>query len=625
MELNARRERAALILICVFAIGFRLVRLGTLSFAGDEETTTLAALALLEGWPPTLPGGLVYLRGLPFTLFEAIAVWAAGVDEFALRLFPVLVAGPRIAAAWWLARPYLGAPAALAVAGILAVTPLDVELSRYARMYSLFATLDLIFVAGVVQLCLGRRGVPGVAAAGVLSGITHDIAVMHAPLPILGMLSRGVTRESAVRLCSVTAVALGAFVVAQFLNQISYGATGIEDGSADALTPAALHWQRIAALTSSRAALIVAGIGALAAVGWTLAGQRLLGRPVARLALLAAGAAWTCASPVLGVPLLLGVLVLEGMPLRNLVFQPEHRSLLYAALAGTLGWGAAALWSTGSIEDAVRFLLGFPAPNWSGFALAAPLLFGLAAAGAIVAADRGARSSQSAIWLILIAAGIGPALIAGLVRRDESLRFHVHALAPLLVLAVLAAQAVAERLSKRKGVALAFAALFVLIAVRPDQSVRAILREHGPVAEPFAVLDVAPDHRGAAAFLREHAAADEWIVAEDPLEQHLYIGRTEVWLRRFDDAARFLLPAADGELPRDMYTGARHVGDLSELRALAEAEGQRVIWLVTSGEVEGHPEFYRTAETDAILARWRPHALFVGADGIDPRLPAGRR
>ena len=616
VELNARREWTALILICAFAIGFRLVRLGSLSFFGDEETTALAALALLEGWPPTLPGGLVYLRGLPFTFFEAVAVWVAGVDEFALRFFPVLLAGPRIAAAWWLARPYLGGPAALALAGILAVTPLDVELSRYARMYSLFTTLDLIFVAGVVQLCLGRRGAPGIAAAGVLGGITHDIGVMHAPLPILGMLSRGVTRESRVRLASVAALALGAFAVARYVNRISYGKTGIEVASVEALTPSALHWQQMAALMDSPAAAILAGITALAVTGWTFVGQRGLQHPVARLALWAAGAAWLAASPVLGFPLLLGVLVLEGVPLGNLGSEPAHRRLLYPALAGTLGWGAAALAGAGSIDAALRFLVGFPAPNWSDFARAAPLCFGLGFAGVVIAADRGARSSQPAIWLVLIAAALAPVLISGFVERSEGLRYHVHGLVPLLVLALLAARALAERVAKRKGVAHALAALLVLIAVRPDQSVRTILREHGPVAEPFAMLNVAPDHRGAAAFLREHAAADEWIVAEDPLQQHLYIGRTEIWLRRTDDAARFLKRPADGELPRDIYTGARHVGDLAQLRALAEAEGQRVIWLVTSGEVEGYPEFFRTPETHDILARWRPLALFVGADGL---------
>ena len=48
VELNAPREWAALIPICVFAIGFRLLGLGSLSFARDDQTTTLAALVLIE-------------------------------------------------------------------------------------------------------------------------------------------------------------------------------------------------------------------------------------------------------------------------------------------------------------------------------------------------------------------------------------------------------------------------------------------------------------------------------------------------------------------------------------------------------------------------------------------------
>ena len=67
-------ERLTLIGLVLAAVGLRLIGIGHLSFAGDEETTTLAAKALLEGWPPTLPGGLVYVRGLPFTALEALAV-----------------------------------------------------------------------------------------------------------------------------------------------------------------------------------------------------------------------------------------------------------------------------------------------------------------------------------------------------------------------------------------------------------------------------------------------------------------------------------------------------------------------------------------------------------------------
>ncbi len=613
-QLSLRREKLALILICVIAVGLRLIRLGALSFAGDEETTTLAALALLEGWPPTLPGGLVYLRGLPFTFLEAIAVWIAGVDEFAMRLVPAVAAGPRIAAAWWLARPYLGGPAALAVAAVLAVTPLDIEMSRNARMYSLFATFDLVFVAGVVHLCLGRRGGAGIGVVGSLSSVTHALGVMHAPLPVLAAISRGITRDRVIRLLLAAALALGGYAVTRRLDQFSYGSTGMVDASALHLTPIALHWQRLGEATASTAATIIAVVGALFAITATIAACRRLRRPIARLACVAAGAAWVLASPVLGFSLLLGVMVLDGVTVTALL--SGRRPLLYAGLAGTFGWGIASVYSSGSIESTARLLLGFPAPNWLEFASAAPIFFGLAIVGAIVAADRGARSSKSAIWLVLIAAALAPALIGGMARRAEAMRFQIHALAPLLILAFLAAHAGAARLLQHKKLALAAAMAILFIAVRPDQSVHALLREHGPVAEPFAVLNVAPDHRGAGKYLREHAAPDEWIVAEDPLQQYLYAGRSEIWLRRNEDAARYLYPAADGQRPRDVYTGSRQVGDLDELSALAKAEGKHVIWLVTSGEVEGDPSFYRTPATDATLTRWQPRASFVGADGL---------
>ena len=72
----------------------------------------------------------------------------------------------------------------------------------------------------------------------------------------------------------------------------------------------------------------------------------------------------------------------------------------------------------------------------------------------------------------------------------------------------------------------------------------------------------------------------------------------------------------------EIYTGARQVNDLAELRAVASAAGQRIVWLITSGEVEVGPQWYRTPETDATLKSWRPLALFVGADGGSPLLVA---
>ena len=177
-------ERWGLLAIVLGGVAFRLIGLGHLSFAGDEETTTLAALALMKGWPPTLPGGLVYVRGLPFTALEAISIALWGVSEASLRLFPALLAGPRILATWWLARPFLGPRFALLAALLLGFAPLDVEQSRNARMYSLFATFDLLALAAVIHTALGSKRARTAIACGIGAVATHIVAVTHAVIPV---------------------------------------------------------------------------------------------------------------------------------------------------------------------------------------------------------------------------------------------------------------------------------------------------------------------------------------------------------------------------------------------------------------------------------------------------------
>jgi hypothetical protein len=294
--------------------------------------------------------------------------------------------------------------------------------------------------------------------------------------------------------------------------------------------------------------------------------------------------------------------------------------LAIAGVASSLGWVSAALVSgdgiRASVENAARLMLGFPAPNWFEFALATPAFCALALLGVLAATNRAARTPHPATWLLLVAAALAPVLLSGMDRRTEGLRYQIHSLAPLIVLALVAAESIAARFVKRPGLAPLLAFLAVLVALLPHQSVRAVLREHGPVAEPLAFQNVAPDHRGAGAFVRERAAPDEWIAAEDSLQQYLYIGRTELWLRKFEDAAAFSVREKSTTGWHDVYTGSRQVSDLTELRAVADEAGQRVVWLITSGEVEVGPQWYRTPETDATLMSWRPLAHFLGADGL---------
>jgi hypothetical protein len=619
MQLSTRNERIFVLAISAAAVGLRLVRLGELSLGGDEETTTFAAMALLEGWPPELPGGMLYFRGLPFTFLETLALKLWGFDEWSMRLVPVLAAGPRVFAAWWLARPFLGPAGGLAAAAILALAPLDVELSRNARMYSLFATFDLIFLAASVQLLRhGRRAVTA-GVAGVLSLATHALGVAHAPLPLLAGLVGGVPRRRIVKLAVVSGVAIAAFFIEGQLANISYANFGA--GLEAAERPAGpIHRHAIRLLAGFPAPLPTA-VGCLAALGaliLAVLGALRLSNPAARLVALAGGIAFAVASPILGGLALMLLPALERQPPKTLAGRAP--TLLIGACVAMAGWAVYALLSPlpdeGVIERVAHLLIGLPAPNWFEFAIGAPAFFGLALIGALLVADRAARSDVPASWLMLIAAAFGPMLLSGMVRREEGMRFHLIELAPLIILALFAVFTVVRKTSARQALIWGSSFLIVLASVRPDQSLQALLRDHGPIAEPFAFQNVAPDHRGAAAFVAKHRAPSDWVVAEDSLQQTLYLGQVDLWLRDIEDSAGFLIRRPGDDTLREAYTGTPHVSDIEAMRAAAERSGHDVVWLITSGEVEMAPTWYRTPDTDAALLAWRSKAWFIGADGL---------
>ena len=577
----------------------------------------------------------MYLRGLPFTVLESLVLGGFGFDELALRGVPALVALPRVAIAFWLARAVLPRGFALVAAALVAVAPLDVELSRTARMYSLFMTLDGLFLVGAMELARTGRGALRASTWGALSLVTHSLTALHAPLPLLALFRRAVPADGrpggfarlALRVAAVTGALAGVYLAYDALLTSAYSVMGGEQPPGRP-SPLGAHLASLRAVTTGPGAA-VAGLGALSGLALAVQGARRLGSGVAGLLAVAAAVTFAAAAPVLGTPALLAALAWGAIgPFEAPLRAPR---LLLAAALPTLGWGmAAALAPAGAAPAdraaaAGRLLLSLPAPNWVEPVLAAPALAALVAAGILVAFERAARDPTPGTWFLLVAAALAPALLGGLVARKEALRYQAHALLPALVLAVVALRWAAGRVGLRGGAAAATALLLAGAAVRPDLALQAALRRHGPVASPFAVLPVAPDHRGAARFLAARARPGEPVVAEDPLQMHVYLGRADYWLRRFDDAAAFVTRHPDGSL-RDVYVGARLVPEVGELRRLLAERGTRTAWLVTSGEVEVAPEWYRTPATRSTLEAWRPLAWFLGEDGLTRiyRLEDGR-
>ncbi len=615
--MSQKRERIAVFVITTAAVALRLIRLGHLSFAGDEETTTLAALALLDGWPPELPGGLVYLRALPFTALEAIAITIGGVTEASLRVVPVFFTALRVPAAWWLARAFLPAWGALAAAALLALTPLDVELSRNARMYSAFAAFDVLFLAWLVHAIRGARGVIGAALSGFASLSLHELAALHLPLSALAAFARNLALRKRLALIAVTAVLITAFTLERSVLAESYAQMGaVPERPAGPPSPAVAHLERLTEVTATPLGAAVAALCLFLCAGFAVFAARRLKQPSARLAALVTAGAFMGAAPVLGGAGFLCTLALEGIQLSDLLRRAWP--LLAAGTIACIGWLSAAV-STGEADVArlADLLLGFPAPNWYELVLAAPLLCVLAGLGLLLATDRAARAENPALWLVLIGAALTPSLLGGIAERAEALRYQYPALVPLLVLAVLPVAWLTARRSRLRVPVAVCGCLLLLLAVRPDATMRAVLREHGPTSDPFALFPMAPDHRGAGLFVKQHAQAGEWIAAEDSLEQRLYIGRIDLMLRRFEDAAAFLrTDLAAPDVLREIYSGARWVGDLDQLTQAAEQAGVTVVWLITSAEVEENPLNYRTPETQVLLERWQSRAWFVGRDGI---------
>ena len=75
-----------LTLIALVGLYLRVWHLGELGLHGDEDITTLAVRSILDHGYPLLPGGMVYLRALPFHYILAGSVSLLGMTEFALRL-----------------------------------------------------------------------------------------------------------------------------------------------------------------------------------------------------------------------------------------------------------------------------------------------------------------------------------------------------------------------------------------------------------------------------------------------------------------------------------------------------------------------------------------------------------
>jgi len=172
-------ERIAVVLLAAAALALRLPNLGRLGLVADEGHQALAVAGILEHGVPQVPSGNIYLRGAPFLYAEAAAASVFGLDEWSLRLPAAIFGALTVVLVFIYGRMLFGSRTGLIAASLLAFSLWELELSRYARMYTLF---QLGFLASAIAFYRGylegRKGERAIALALMgITLITHQLGV----------------------------------------------------------------------------------------------------------------------------------------------------------------------------------------------------------------------------------------------------------------------------------------------------------------------------------------------------------------------------------------------------------------------------------------------------------------
>jgi 4-amino-4-deoxy-L-arabinose transferase-like glycosyltransferase len=148
---------AAAALSCLVIIGFwlRIHHLGNLGLIVDEGHQALAVNGILQHGYPVLPTGRTYAWNLVFIYLQSAAALVFGVNEFSLRLPGALFGVATIPMTYWFGRTLFNAKAGLLAALLIALSVWEIEVSRYARAYTVyqfFYVLSLVaFYKGFIK------------------------------------------------------------------------------------------------------------------------------------------------------------------------------------------------------------------------------------------------------------------------------------------------------------------------------------------------------------------------------------------------------------------------------------------------------------------------------------------
>ena len=660
-----------IVVMLAMAVGLflRLRHLGHLGLVVDEGFQALAVQGILHHrGVPLLASGEVYLRSPLFLYIQAGFAAVLGETAFALRLPAVLFGVLCIPAAYFLGKEVFSRPVGLVLAGMIAMSAWEIELSRYARFYTAFELAYMVGITLFIRGFLKREMVSkvGFFMVAAIAVSLHQLGIMLACCFLA--LAVGPGMSVARRLFGL--VGAGAVVGLWFAfnkamdlaasllerrpsdGHFAYVATPpIQSphhwldwllGSLPPLRSPLMHWFWYAAHEYPVVLGVLGIVPVLASL--FLIGSSGRGRRIATALLLAmVWAAYTgqAALTMTFAVFYLGICVRD----RHGLVAPR---VVAAVRAAGLCLGGYVLWFVVSPEIATRlgvvWMLRFPdvyiyflqwfVPGW-------PVIWMLLLAAVILLARQSVVDDPQRTIYLLLASIFLPVVITSLLlwRFSES-RYFFH-LYPLMLAAVawLAASGLRRfgDLLRAYGLRVRVVVPMVVVLVvvfasrdlNPLKAYRIGGREPTTRKDPIrSVLGWGPyahfqqDLRDPARYVRERMKRGEVIVVVGPPHDaavyRYYLGRVDYVVSSFVDGkpaaytnARLL--ASGGYL--DPVADARIIHSKAQLKRLVRQKRAAGIWLLSDKLVTDPKLWFLSKPTCGYLAKLTSRPAYVGPDG----------
>ncbi|NOG82696.1 MAG: hypothetical protein HND49_02575 [Planctomycetes bacterium] len=192
--LNSDNEKyliyIALVFFIILGMYFRFLGIDNWCLAVDEFFTASSVSRILEYGIPRFEHGGFYVRGLFFQYFEASLSLIFGFDEATLRYGSIFFNLLTIPGLYFLGRSLGGRWLGLTAVGIFSISLVEIEMSRYIRMYTAFQCLFVWYVLIQVKVITEKDGtkIKWLYIIALCSIFVHEGAIFPVLLLFLPLL-----------------------------------------------------------------------------------------------------------------------------------------------------------------------------------------------------------------------------------------------------------------------------------------------------------------------------------------------------------------------------------------------------------------------------------------------------